>query len=147
MSIVVAPRKLTKASLICKLRFIFDETSGLFSPRMTSTKSDIVTAYGVGLMHPKRLIVVVAVFMMILMSLEGSGLSIESIEGNGALKVNYGKLNLAPGIYAAKVTIWDKNKMHPYAIRKDNVFRIEVKGLQKRTSAVILKKMNWEIVA
>ena len=75
---------------------------------------------------------------------KNSDLSLDSIEGSGFVKVNYGKLDLAPGIYAAKVSIWDKDIIHPYAIRRDNVFRIEVEDLQKRTNAVFLKKMRWE---
>lgn len=72
-------------------------------------------------------------------------LNINFIEGKGSLKVSFGKLNLGPGIYSVKVVVWDRDVLHPYVIRKDNVFRVEVKDLKKRTNAVFLKKMNWEI--
>lgn len=73
-----------------------------------------------------------------------SGLNLDFIEGKGELKVSFGKLDLGPGIYAVKVVVWDRDVIHPYAMLKDNVFRIEVKGLEERTSAVFLKEMTWE---
>lgn len=72
------------------------------------------------------------------------GAPVDFIAGKGAVKVDSGKLNLAPGIYAAKVSIWDRDMIHPYVIRKDNVFRIEVEGLIGHTGAVFLKDMKWE---
>jgi len=68
----------------------------------------------------------------------------DSIEGKGGFKINLGKLDLCPGIYAAKVSIWDRDMIHPYVIRKDNVFRIEVSGV-KNADGVFLKDMDWQV--
>jgi len=66
------------------------------------------------------------------------------IEGKGALKVNFGTLNLAPGIYAARTSVWDRDLIHPFAINRDNVFRVEVTGQQKNGDVIFLKDMKWE---
>lgn len=74
-----------------------------------------------------------------------SGVCIESIEGKGFVSVHFGKLNLTPGVYAAKVSIWDRDMMHPYVMCKDNVFRINVSGQQKHVDGVFLQPMTWNL--
>jgi len=71
----------------------------------------------------------------------------ESIFGNGHVQVNFGKLNLGPGIYATKVSIWDRDMIHPYDIRKDSVFRINVSKNQRHTESVFIQMMTWSVGA
>lgn len=45
------------------------------------------------------------------------GVHIDSIQGRGRIKINLGKLFLAPGIYMFKFSVWDKEMIHTYAVR------------------------------
>ena len=72
-----------------------------------------------------------------------AGINIGTIEGKGRIKVNLGKTLLAPGIYMAKISVWDKEMMHPYIVRNRDVFRIEYGT--KQTEGLILINANWSI--
>ena len=50
---------------------------------------------------------------------------------------------LAPGIYMAKISVWDKEMMHPYVVRNRDVFRIEYGDRQ--TEGLFLVKADWSI--
>lgn len=65
------------------------------------------------------------------------------IKGKGSVKVNLGKTLLAPGIYMAKISVWDKEMMHPYVVRNRDVFRIEFGN--KQTEGLFLVKADWSI--
>lgn len=78
-------------------------------------------------------------------STKESGVSVGTIKGNGSVKVAFGKVDLGPGIYAVKVSVWDRDLIHAYDTRKDNVFRVGAKDLKTRTEAVFLKPMEWGI--
>ena len=49
------------------------------------------------------------------------GFSIKSIQGKDTIIIDLGKINLAPGIYLINSSIWDKDMIHPYVIRKKDV--------------------------
>ena len=51
------------------------------------------------------------------------GFHIESIEGKGTIELALGQLNLAPGIYIVRITVWDSEILHPYVVRKKDIFR------------------------
>ncbi len=68
-----------------------------------------------------------------------------SIEGEGAVEIDLGRLNLAPGIYQAKFSVWDQGMIHPYAIRNKDVFRIEVKANNNHSNAVFLPNIEWKL--
>lgn len=70
---------------------------------------------------------------------------IPAIEGKGEIKINLGKLNLAPGVYAIKASIWDKDFIHPYAIRKNDVVRFESQRYLIHTESVFLPNIQWEV--
>lgn len=74
-----------------------------------------------------------------------SALAMDNIEGNGSLNIKLGKLNLAPGIYVPKISIWDKNMVHSYAVRKKDVFKIKTNGLDSYINAVFLPKIDWKL--
>ncbi len=78
-------------------------------------------------------------------STKTNGIDIKEIEGKARIKVSFGKLNLAPGIYAVRVGVWDRDMIHPYVVRKEDVFRIEVDDPKKNTEAVFFHDMAWEL--
>lgn len=73
-----------------------------------------------------------------------NGFVIDSIKGRGRVNVNVGKINLAPGIYLLKVSIWDKDMIHPYATAKKDIFKIESKGVMSN-NAIFLPEVKWEV--
>jgi len=76
---------------------------------------------------------------------KSSEIAVGSISGNGSVQVNFGKLNLGPGVYAAKVSIWDRDMIHAYDMRKDNIFRVDVSSQQKHGEAVFIQSMKWKV--
>lgn len=78
-------------------------------------------------------------------NMKDDGFYIENIQGKGAVKVDLGRLNLAPGIYVTKISVLDRDMIHPYAIRKRDIFRIETKGQNQQTKAIFLPKIEWEL--
>jgi ABC-type proline/glycine betaine transport system ATPase subunit len=71
--------------------------------------------------------------------------AIASIDGRGAIDINLGNLNLAPATYFAKISIWDKEMVHPYVIRKNDVFRIQAGGSGSDIKAVFIPKAEWRL--
>ena len=71
------------------------------------------------------------------------GIKAGLIEGKGKIIVNFGKMLLAPGIYMAKISVWDKEMLHPYIVRNRDVFRIEYNSRQ--TEGLFLVKADWLI--
>lgn len=68
---------------------------------------------------------------------------VNSIEGCGSIKVDFGKINLAAGVYMARVSIWDKDMLHPYLVRDEDVIRISDNGEVKHTNSVFIPKVEW----
>ncbi|MFC1709541.1 ABC transporter ATP-binding protein [Candidatus Omnitrophota bacterium] len=68
---------------------------------------------------------------------------VKSINGKGSINVDLGKINLAPGIYVPKISIWDKDVTYPYAIRGCDVFKV---GAEKsnNSNVVFLQEMKWK---
>lgn len=73
------------------------------------------------------------------------GFSIESINNKGKFRVDLDELNLSSGVYLAGISIWDKDMIAPYAIRKKDVFKIGVARFEKSVNAVFLPKAKWAI--
>jgi len=76
---------------------------------------------------------------------KNDSLPIEKIYGKGAIRVNLGEINLAPGIYLVKFSILDKDLIHPHAIRKNDIFRIEESEKGRRRSGIFLPNIKWKI--
>ncbi|MHB9155125.1 MAG: ABC transporter ATP-binding protein [Endomicrobiales bacterium] len=75
------------------------------------------------------------------------GFRIESIEGKGALETDLGDLNLAPGIYLARITVWDKDILHPYVSRKNDIFRFERSDTAGVPKGVFMTSYTWKMGA
>jgi len=77
-------------------------------------------------------------------SSDANGFSLGNINGRGSVKITLGKLNLGPGIYMLRLSIWDKDLIHPFAIRHSDVLRIaSIKG-QIESTAVFFPAVKWE---
>ncbi len=75
-----------------------------------------------------------------------NGLLIKSIQGKGSIKIDLGNVNLGPGIYLMRVSIWEKDMIHPYAVRKNDILKIESAGLKNSVNAVFLPKFEWKFL-
>ncbi len=73
------------------------------------------------------------------------GVSVESIEGKGKYIAQLGELKLSPGIYILQLSILDRDLVHPYVIRKEDVFKIETDSVHKQTSSVFWKDVEWRM--
>ncbi len=74
-----------------------------------------------------------------------NGINASPIKGRGSVNIDLGNINLAPGIYIAKISILDKDMLHPYAIRKQDVFRIEPSMNLSNRYGVFVPKLSWKI--
>jgi len=70
-------------------------------------------------------------------------MNVGTIQGKGQVKVNFGRILLAPGIYMAKISVWDKEMIHPYIVRNRDVFRVEYG--HRQTEGLFLVKADWSI--
>lgn len=68
---------------------------------------------------------------------------IDSIEGSGSIKIDLGRINLASGIYMAKISIWDEDMVHPYVMRDEEVIRIVESGVVRHAESVFLPEIKW----
>jgi len=73
------------------------------------------------------------------------GIRVGSMEGKGNVTIIMDKLVLAPGIYMVKLSIWDRNMIHPYVVHSKNVLRIEMTGGLNQSKAVFLPDIKWEL--
>ena len=56
-----------------------------------------------------------------------------------------GQTFLMPGIYMAKLSIWDKDMIHPYVVRNKDVIRIEAHGRNSQSEAVVTHHVVWDM--
>ncbi len=71
------------------------------------------------------------------------GIKTGSINGRGKVSIDLGKNILAPGIYMAKFSIWDKEMIHPYVIHNKEVIRVEIQGNKGLSEVVFLPEIQW----
>jgi ABC-type polysaccharide/polyol phosphate transport system ATPase subunit len=73
------------------------------------------------------------------------GFPIESVEGRGTVNIIMGDLGLAPSVYLLKISVWDKDQLHPYDVRKNNILRFEHAEQKKNMqNGIFIKKFTWE---
>jgi lipopolysaccharide transport system ATP-binding protein len=70
--------------------------------------------------------------------------NIERINGIGTINIDLGNINLTPGIYMAKISVWNKDSIHPYALAKKEVFRIQPNDVDYG-NAVFVPKIDWKL--
>lgn len=66
------------------------------------------------------------------------------IEGKATVMIHSDEMKLAPGVYILKVSLWDKDMLHTYGIRKKDIFRIASSGYTPEANAVFLPEIKWE---
>jgi len=44
----------------------------------------------------------------------------------------------------AKLSIWDKEMIHPYIVRNKDVIRVEMNGRNSQTNALLLPDIKWD---
>ena len=71
-----------------------------------------------------------------------NGFKIDDIYGNGTIKLEFPKLNLAAGIYLAKVSIFDKDMVHSYAVRRQDIFKVGAAGINNN-NAIFFPDTKW----
>jgi lipopolysaccharide transport system ATP-binding protein len=76
---------------------------------------------------------------------DAQGILLDAIEGKGSIKVNFGKMNLTSGVYVAKVSIWDREMVHPYIVRNRDVFRIQADAKRKVRGGVFYPLAEWQV--
>ena len=66
-------------------------------------------------------------------------------EGGGTINIALDDINLAPGVYFTKISIWDKQMIHPYLIKKQGIFNVVAKDVNHHMKAVILPNTKWKV--
>src|SRR5262249_3531823 len=64
--------------------------------------------------------------------------------GKKTIKINFGKLNLSPGVYHLSIGLWDHDMAYNYAIRNKDFFRIYTDKIILTPEAVFLPMVSWE---
>ena len=72
-----------------------------------------------------------------------SKINIKELKKEGSLVVNLENISLAPGIYYAEASVWDKDVVHPYALSHREIFRIESDQLTLSNAAVFMPDVKW----
>lgn len=70
---------------------------------------------------------------------------IDAIKGKGSIKVNLGKLRLAPNIYLIKVSVCDRELIHSYAVRYQDTLKINVDKARITGDVVFIPKTEWTV--
>lgn len=71
------------------------------------------------------------------------GFIISSLNGMGTINIDLGNINLAPGTYLIKASIWDREMIHEYATARKDIFRIKSKEFVSH-NAIFLPKIKWK---
>ena len=71
---------------------------------------------------------------------------IDHIEGKGTTHINLGKLRLASGVYMVKLSVWDKDMLHPLVMRDQDVIRVVDNGTVLYAKPVFLPEIKWDVV-
>lgn len=67
------------------------------------------------------------------------------INGKGSILAGFGRLNLTPGVYIAKVSIFDKDLIHAYKVRKSDILKIETSPGIKNVTGIFMPVIKWKI--
>lgn len=70
--------------------------------------------------------------------------SLGDIYGKGKVSIDFGSLHLGPGIYLAKLSVWDQDLIHPFTVHSDLIIRVEAEQGQIESHAVFLPPAEWK---
>lgn len=68
---------------------------------------------------------------------------ISIIQNKGSVQISLKDLNLAPGLYIVKNSIWDKELIHPFVIRSKDILKIYSKTAQNSSGAIVIPTQEW----
>ena len=71
--------------------------------------------------------------------------AIQGSQGNNTLEISLGGLKLGPAVYYLKVSIWDKDMVHPYIVKRKGVFTIEMEGISYQLESILLPDTKWNV--
>ena len=71
------------------------------------------------------------------------GVKFETLKGKDALHIDLSQMNLGPGIYLAKISVWDKDMLHPYIIRNKDFFKVVNTKADQRLKGIFLPTITW----
>ena len=110
---------------------------------------------GISVVYESRKKIESPVFMLEIMRPDGvlccssstkeNHFNIADVDGHGKIHIDLGRINLAPGMYIIKLSVWDKDLIHPYVIRNNDVLTIAVDGAHKQSDAVFLPEVEWKV--
>lgn len=73
-----------------------------------------------------------------------NGFVSKAIQGKGKISINFTDINLAPNIYLTKISIWDKDMINSFVVRKSDVLKINREGSSLHSNAIFLPKIIWK---
>jgi ABC-type polysaccharide/polyol phosphate transport system ATPase subunit len=73
------------------------------------------------------------------------GMLIGDLHGKGTATIHLGKLSLTPNVYIPTFLAWDRDMLHAYAIRENNLFRIDANESHLPTNAIFFLDAEWEV--
>ena len=69
---------------------------------------------------------------------------ISYLSGKGRIRLDVGKIQLAPSLYMVRIIFYDRDRIHSYAYRKQDFFRIESDDPKEQiTNAIFLTSASW----
>jgi len=69
---------------------------------------------------------------------------LEEVKGPGAVKLSLGKLRLTPNIYLLKITVMDREFIHSYAVRYQDVLKIGAEEPTLSEDTIFMPQVKWE---
>lgn len=75
---------------------------------------------------------------------QNSDFRLKEIDGKGSVTLDLGKINLTPGLYVPHLAIFDRDLVHPYALRKHDLIRIEPPANGRYRGGIFTPEVKWE---
>jgi lipopolysaccharide transport system ATP-binding protein len=67
-----------------------------------------------------------------------------NIDGKKTIEIGLGDINLLPGVYVLRLAVWDKDMLHPFCVRKQDILKIEGASLSA-TKGIFNLKVKWKL--
>jgi len=129
--------------------------------RLTGASGNAVTSFGAG--EPIRVSVDLQIaakienptYCLDIMRFDGvvccsadsksAGLVGDLNPGEHTVSIDMGALPFSAGIYVAKIAIWDRDMLHPYATRSKDVFKVVSDKATAASGAIFLPQFKWQL--
>jgi len=64
-------------------------------------------------------------------------------KGKSLLRVDLSRVHLFSGIYVIRISIWDKEMIHPYTPRKKEIFMVTAQPTSSIVGGIFIPNINW----